>query len=664
MNAGGDQPIELAGDIGLTRTLPRITADAVIDGHGYTLEAQGQRGFFVESGVVTIRDIEIHDALAHGGSGGREGQVGSALGGGGLGAGGAVFVYSDAVVTLTDVVITDSKAAGGAGGHIFYYADSNSGGGGGGGLGGKGGRVLNDTNGGGGGGYELDGVSAKDSGQGRDGGGDGGGPREPGKNGHDFGGGGGAGVASFSGGYDGGNGGFGGGGGGGSYRAHGGDGGFGGGGGGSLLAQPGRGGAYAGDGGGGHDSNGGGGAGLGGAIFVRKGGTLILGDTTFSGTFETKPGPAGEGGGATDGEAHGAIMFLDAGASAAISVSAGKTLDIGGQAIGGGKAIEGDGGLAKLGGGTLSLSSANAYSGGTKLAQGTLSLAAKDAAGTGAITFGDGSQILAIGNKALFGFTLGNVIVSFGAGDSLDFAFGTPGGRRADYNAGTKVLSIAIGAETVKLTLDKPAGISFVAADDGHGGTAIRLGGGATISGSTGGDLFDGSLNGPGPTAEADLIKGRGGADIISGLGGDDWLIGGRGRDRLAGGDGDDRLDGGRGKNILEGGDGADVFVFKSGVAGHGNAKGGVLGHGIIADFTPGEDRIEIGGLSDLVGAKLGRGEFHLGAKAHDGNDHVLYDAKSGRVLIDHDGKGGDPASAIALLGKNLDLHTSDFVVA
>ena len=63
-------------------------------------------------------------------------------------------------------------------------------------------------------------------------------------------------------------------------------------------------------------------------------------------------------------------------------------------------AISGSGSFAKLGAGTLVLSGANTYSGGTTITQGTLTALASDALGTGAVTF-DGGALRLAGPPAL-----------------------------------------------------------------------------------------------------------------------------------------------------------------------------------------------------------------------------------------------------------------------
>ena len=104
-NAGSDPVINLKGDIKLTGNIgvldPKATnpnaAAVTISGNGFTLDGgDAQRGFFVASGQVVIKNLNVTNLRAAGGNGG----AGSLSGGGGMGAGGAVFVRNGATVTL------------------------------------------------------------------------------------------------------------------------------------------------------------------------------------------------------------------------------------------------------------------------------------------------------------------------------------------------------------------------------------------------------------------------------------------------------------------------------------------------------------------------------------------------------------------------------------
>lgn len=222
-----------------------------IDGNSNT-----QRAFFAEQGTVTIQNITIQNTLASGGSA-------TDGGGGGLGAGGALFI-DKAAVSLSNVTLSSNNATGGSG--IFATAPNGSGGGGmvgnggngiaaqaaggGGGLGGNGGNATMGSaiTSGGGGGISTNGAGGDGSSNGNSGGGYGALPAGDGYGtgsgigGANAGGGGGAGTLVGTNSYGAGGGGSGGG----SVTNSptGGTGGFGGGGGGGgSVANPGNGGA-------------------------------------------------------------------------------------------------------------------------------------------------------------------------------------------------------------------------------------------------------------------------------------------------------------------------------------------------------------------------------------------------------------------------------------
>ena len=444
--------ITLTASIDLTGTLPILNPQAgsqlVISGGNNTIDGGGsQRIFFANTGDIAIRDVTLANALAQGGDGGKGGDGG---GGGGMGAGGAVFVRGDldghvgASVTLRNVDIVDNAAVGGSGN---FEGGINGFTAGGGGLGGDGGTYptgYNNTPRGSGGGGALPGENGQ-TGSGTTGGagggpsgGDGGADHLSGQQGGDLSGGGGGG-GGFNSGGPGGDGGFGGGGGGGGV---GGDGGFGGGGGGGYGGGGSEGG-YGGGGGtaggfgsvsaggfggaGSTSTRGGGGAGMGGGLFVMEGGTLIIEDGfTVNGNTVTGGASAG---GATHGEAFGAGLFFQGSGNATIRPGAGQTQTIGdviadeAGVVAGGYTppagfTPGAWSLTKDGDGTLVLTGDNAFTGGTTIEHGTLRLESNTAAGTGTIT------------------TLGSII---------DYADGVDIANAIDLNSDTTQLQVTTG---------------------------------------------------------------------------------------------------------------------------------------------------------------------------------------------------------------------------
>jgi Passenger-associated-transport-repeat len=448
--------INITQNITLTAstTVPAIstTSNVIINGGNKTLDGGGvQRGFFFYSGTASINDLIITNVKALGGAGGT-----GFGGGGGLGAGAALFVANGANVTVSNVNLRNSNATGGNGGN-FGGASGN--GGGGGGLAGNGGAGLSvgvaANNGGGGGvglganggsGFGSNGAAGiilsagpGQSGSGGSGGGGGGGKADTGGGGGvgapsgnasgGFGGGGagsyatdnGTGGRSFGGNGVGGFGGGGGGGAGSGSTVNGVAGGFGGGGGGADFG-PSNGGGFGGGNGGTVSlaaGGGGGGAGLGGAIFVQQGGSLtIAGSLTVNGNTVTAGAGGGSGNGkGSDGSAFGSGIFLQGSGIITFSPGAGQTATVSNviadqSGSGGTGSNAGSWNLTKTSAGTLVLSAANTYSGGTTVTGGLINFSGARNLGSGAITLDGGGLQWAAGTST----DISSRLTAFGAG--------------------------------------------------------------------------------------------------------------------------------------------------------------------------------------------------------------------------------------------------------
>lgn len=157
-----------------------------------------------------------------------------------------------------------------------------------------------------------------------------------------------------------------------------------------------------------------------------------------------------------------------------------------------------------------------------------------------------------------------------------------------------------------------------------------------------------------------DTIIGNWVANDISGGAGNDSLIGNAALDTLRGGLGNDYLVGGAGTDFLIGGPNNDSFVFVGGIDGGGVDR--------ILDFSPAYDTIR---LDDATFAGIGpRGwlsaeMFHTGAAAHDADDRVVYDSRSGELFYDADGTGAAAQVKFALViaGVKPALTAADFYV-
>lgn len=165
----------------------------------------------------------------------------------------------------------------------------------------------------------------------------------------------------------------------------------------------------------------------------------------------------------------------------------------------------------------------------------------------------------------------------------------------------------------------------------------------------------------------ADILQGRQGHDVLVGKAGNDRLLGDAGNDRLLGNGGNDRLVGGSGKNKLLGHSGQDQIIGGQqadtlvGGSGNDTLTGGggkdritggtgqdhfVLGRQgsklkvapVITDFTDGEDRLQLTGLTfDQVMLEAGSG-------TQAGNT-ILREMATGQVLAVLQGVTFDPTS-------------------
>ena len=134
----------------------------------------------------------------------------------------------------------------------------------------------------------------------------------------------------------------------------------------------------------------------------------------------------------------------------------------------------------------------------------------------------------------------------------------------------------------------------------------------------------------------------KGGTDKIYGLEGNDKIIGGAGNDLIIGGAGNDTLTGGAGNDIFY----SDKAANKT------------TNYDTITDFAPGTDDLQ---FSKAIFAALGAtGAFVKNDQrfwssatgvAHDANDRLIYNTKTGVLSYDIDGTGSAKAVAIEVLG-------------
>lgn len=404
-----------------------------------TIDGQhAYQGFFAYSGNITLQDLTIENTIAKGGNG-------SGSGGGGGG--------GSANVTLENVNFSGDAAKGGNGGGEFVPGT-------------------------GGGGALDSGIFDLGPGQ------YGGGGRQLQVGG--FGGGGGRGVRGTLGNY-------------GQSR----EAGFGGGGGagGNLYRGPsgfyttGAAGSVFG-GGRGYNSSGGGGGGLGagGDIFVQQGGSLTIeGDALGGGSLGAGSVTGGAPGEpvAQSGSAFGSGMFLSGNQSFTLAPLSGQTLTVAGViADMSGSGSSGLGQLIIDGAGTVALSAANTYQGGTVVKEGTLSIFTASNIGGGTLTLENGTTV-----DLTAGFNLYNSITVSG-----DPTFDVPTGQTnvigSNIADGTSPGDVVLtGGGMLALT---NGGNSYSGGTTIEGGSTLELGAvGAAGSGAI-------SFSGTGDTLEID----------------------------------------------------------------------------------------------------------------------------------------------------------------
>jgi Ca2+-binding RTX toxin-like protein len=162
-----------------------------------------------------------------------------------------------------------------------------------------------------------------------------------------------------------------------------------------------------------------------------------------------------------------------------------------------------------------------------------------------------------------------------------------------------------------------------------------------------------------------ETIEGRGGNDDIRGgaevdkvYGGDgnDKVFGGSGADRVYGNAGTDKLYGGTGKDKLYGGTGKDTFYFAE--------TTNATNRDIIDDFRVVDDTIGLKKtIFNAIGSSIIADEFHIGSRAADKEDRIIYNKANGYLSYDADGTGSKAAAHFATLDVGLKMTVSDFVL-
>jgi len=236
-------------------------------------------------------------------------------------------------------------------------------------------------------------------------------------------------------------------------------------------------------------------------------------------------------------------------------------------------------------------------------------------------------------------------------------------------------VSYVLGANVENLTLRGDASYGYgnslanVLRASEKGSLLYGWGGNDTLVGSEARDRLYGSsgndkLYGRGGN---DHINGGSGSDRLDGGAGNDTLVGEGGNDVLKGGDGNDTISAGSGNDVIHGGKGADVLYGSSGRDAF--VFDTALGTGEVDTIRGFSRKYDTVRLEDSVFTKAGpKGwlkwdAFHVGSKAADAEDRIVYDRKTGALYYDKDGTGVAAQVKFAQLDKGLKLTHLDFFI-
>ncbi|WP_189492253.1 hypothetical protein [Limoniibacter endophyticus] len=210
------------------------------------------------------------------------------------------------------------------------------------------------------------------------------------------------------------------------------------------------------------------------------------------------------------------------------------------------------------------------------------------------LIYGEGGKDLLHGGQ-------GNDVIHGGGDD--DFIFGGPGCDVLIGDAGSDYLLGGLNSDI----LNGGAGNDRLSGDAGAD-TINGADGDDWISGGADNDTLYGDNGNDGIWGDDgnDRIEGGAGNDVLDGGNGDDVVMGGYGADRITGGAGNDIIVGQAGADYLVGGAGRDTFRFDV------TTDSTMDAFDVIADFTPGQDAIDIRPLG------IGRAGVTIGADGAD----------------------------------------------
>jgi Ca2+-binding RTX toxin-like protein len=160
------------------------------------------------------------------------------------------------------------------------------------------------------------------------------------------------------------------------------------------------------------------------------------------------------------------------------------------------------------------------------------------------------------------------------------------------------------------------------------------------------------------------------GNDVITGNAAQNVIMTYHGNDKIDAGSGNDFILAGSGNDTVTGGKGSDYFFFGDKLSKRTNVDK-------ITDFKHKSDKIALSkyghddaGTKFSIFAKAGKAgalkksAFYEGAKAHDKDDRIIYDKKTGALYYDPDGTGKEAKVQFATLtNKPKSISADDFYI-
>jgi len=257
-------------------------------------------------------------------------------------------------------------------------------------------------------------------------------------------------------------------------------------------------------------------SGSGPGVYNLNGGTLQIGGSSLINNRQNLGGSYAFNLGGGTVQAYGSALVSDTDAT----LSGTSTLDTNGLGITWNGALSGTGALNKAGAGTLELTAANSYAGGTNVLAGTLAVIRNDVLGSGTVTLSEGAVVSVAPTTGDFVFN--NALASAAPGAGLfTVALADPANRFDFGNAGSRYQgTVQLGASQFALAGTNAAALSAATLQLDAGntttvGSGVQSIGGLRINGGRL-DFSDASLQPPNGLVAGSSIA-AGGLDLLGG---------------------------------------------------------------------------------------------------------------------------------------------------